>query len=146
MYFLQVYIGPRKGKTAIVHNRDVCSEIHPGCLVAVDHPSWVGTIPQIAKIVSIPPEPSLDTCVEIGWFDEKSGTSYRDRWHRQFVYPSKNYGNTYIPIRNIILYDFELNRTGTLKKATREELKRKYQELKETVWKEALAKSRRKRF
>ena len=46
-------------------------ELKIGSTAAVNHPSWVGTISQIAQVVSVPYEPSLDTKVEIKWFDEE---------------------------------------------------------------------------
>ena len=131
---MQIYIGSLRGKTAIVHNREIGKELKSGSIVAVNHPSWVGTIPQIAQVVSVPYEPSLDTQVEIQWFDEERAP-HKPRRRRRYMQSTK-YGNSYITLRNILLYDIELNRTGTLKKVTWNELEKIYSELKEGDWKQ----------
>ena len=107
---MQIYIGSLRGKTAIVHNREIGKELKSGSIVAVNHPSWVGTIPQIAQVVSVPSEPSLDTQVEIQWFEEERAP-HKPRRRRCYTQSTK-YANSYVTLRNILLYDIELNRTG----------------------------------
>lgn len=101
-------------------------ELKTGSTVAVNHPSWVGTIPQIAQVVSVPYEPFLDTKVEIKWFDEERAPHKPRR--RQRYTQSTKYANSYVTLRNILLYDIELNRSG---KGTRNELEKLYSDLKD---------------
>ena len=101
-----------------------------GSLVALNHPRHVGTVPQIAKVTELP-NFTESKIIGIEWLDTKS--SKRPRMERSLV-PSKH-PKTNAHIDDIILYNFQLNKiTSTLKKVTREELKRLYDDLKETEW------------
>ena len=128
---MQIYIGGLRGKTAIAHNRNIGKELKSGSIVAVNHPSWVGTIPQIAQVVSVSYEPSLDTKVEIKWFEEERAP-HKPRRQQRYTQSTK-YANSYVTLRNILLYDIELNRTG---KGTWNELKKLYSDLKDGDWKQ----------
>ena len=132
--FLQIYFGNLRGKTAIRHNCNVEKDLEVGSLVALNHPEWVGTVPQIAKVTRLPNFED-SKLVEISWLDGKR--EKKPLLERTLV-PSK-YAPTTVHVDNIILYNFELNQKArTLKKVTREELKRQYDELKNGEWKDAI--------
>ena len=105
--------------------------------------SWEdrGTVPSGSNVqssqldeilVRVPSHLTPISKVTISWMD------FRRAWHvskwKWKLKPSR-YGDTRIEVQNILLYDFELNRMNTLKKATREELKKLYAELQSSEWK-----------
>ncbi len=141
---MQIYIGNLRGKTAIRHNADITKDLHPGSLVAVNHPDWVGTVPQIARVVGLPSDLNEKQDVEISWLEHKRSCKTAI-WLRGFE-PSKR-PNTTVHLDNILLYNFELNtHAQTLKKPTRDKLRTLYDELREGEWSYALQQSKRKRF
>ena len=140
--FLQIYIGNLRGKTAVRHNADITKDLKPGSLVAVNHPEWVGSVPQIGTVVRIPDADTPE--VEIAWMEHER-SSKKATWLRSFRQSKRPH--TTISLDNILLYNFELNQRGqTLRKTTREELQTIYGELKEGEWSYALQQSKRKRF
>lgn len=113
--------------------------------MAVNHPDWVGTVPQVAKVIKLPTDLTEESDVEIAWLDQERA-SKKPIWKRGFNFPSK-FANTTVNVNEILLYDFELNPRGkTLRKRTREELEQIYDELREGQWRTALQNSKRKRF
>ena len=61
------------------HNADMPKDLNPGRLVAVNHPEWVGSVPQIGTVVRIPDHLADTREVEIVWMEhERSAT-----WLRQ---------------------------------------------------------------
>ena len=113
--------------------------------MAVNHPDWVGTVPQVAKVIKLPTELTEDSNVDIALLDLER-TPKKPIWKQGFNFPSK-FANTTANIKEILLYDSELNPRGkTLRKRTREELEQIYNELREGQWKTALQNSKRKRF
>jgi len=128
----------------VQHNADITKDLKPGSLVAVNHPDWVGTVPQIATVVKIPDDLTETPEVEIAWMDHER-SSKKATWLRSFR--ESNLPHSTISLDNILLYNFELNQRGqTLRKTTREELQTIYAELKEGEWSYALQQSKRKRF
>ena len=101
----QIYIGPRRGATAIVHNRDVCKELKTGSNVAVNHPDMVGTIPQIARVENIPSDISMNSVINIQWYDQERAPK-KSKWRRGFCLSSRY---STISVSDILLYDFEFN-------------------------------------
>ena len=126
------------------HNADITKDLKLGSLVAVNHPDWVGSVPQIATVARIPNDLEETPEVEITWLEHDRGTK-KATWLRSFRRSKRP--NATIHIDNILLYNFELNPKGqTLRKTTREELKTIYEELREGEWSYALQQSKRKRF
>lgn len=113
--------------------------------MAVNHPDWVGTVPQVAKVIKLPTNLTEESDIEIAWLDQERAPK-KPIWKRGFNFPSK-FANTTVSVNEILLYDFELNPRGkTLRKRTREELEQIYDELREGQWRTALQNSKRKRF
>ena len=109
-----------------------------GSLVAVNHPQWVGTVPQIGRVTKLP---QADETIEMSWLECKR--SKKPLLERTLI-PS-THPQTTVHIHDILLYNFELNpKAHTLKKVTREELKRRYDELKSNEWSDVVVKRRRK--
>ena len=136
--FFQIYLGNLRGKTAIRRNCDIEKDLEIGSLVAVNHPQWVGTVPQIGKVTKLPQSEGI---IEMSWLDCKR--SKKPLLERTLI--SSTHPPTTIHIQNILLYNFELNpKAHTLKKTTREELKRQYDELKNNEWSDAVVKRKRK--
>ena len=52
--FPQIYIGNLREKTVVQHKADITKDLKLGSLVAVNHPEWVGSVPQIGTVVRIP--------------------------------------------------------------------------------------------
>ena len=126
------------------HNADITKDLKLGSLVAVNHPDWVGSVPQIATVARIPNDLEETPEVEITWLEHDRDTK-KATWLRSFRRSKRP--NATIHIDNILLYNFELNPKGqTLRKTTREELKTIYEELREGEWSYALQQSKRKRF
>ena len=124
------------------HNADITKDLKLGSLVAVNHPDWVGSVPQIATVTRIPNDLEETPEVEITWLEHDRGTK-KATWLCSFRRSKRP--NATIHIDNIILYNFELNPKGqTLRKTTREELKTIYEELREGEWSFALQQSKRK--
>ncbi len=69
---MQIYIGNLTGKTAVRHNADITKDLHPGSLVAVNHPDWVGTVPQIARVLHTNLAENPD--VKISWLEHKKSS------------------------------------------------------------------------
>ena len=139
--FTQIYLGTLRGKTAVRRNCNIRRDLQAGNLVAVNHPDWVGTVPQIAKVMEVSTDRSK---ARISWLDHERAP-HKPIWMRGFR-PSK-YPDTFIDLNNILLYDFELNQKAkTLKKATREELQQIYSELREGEWKDAIQAPKRRRI
>lgn len=121
---MQIYLGNLRGKTAIRYNSNIEKDLGVGSLVALNHPRWVGTVPQIAMVTRLP---NFDVSkeIEILWLD---GKQQKKPLLQRSLMPSKHPITT-VHIENVLLYNFELNHQAqTLKKATREELKRQYDE------------------
>ena len=113
-------------------------DLEIGSLVAVNHPQWVGTVPQVGKVTKLT-KPG-EELIEMSWLHSKR--SKKPLMERTLV-PS-TCPPTAIHINNVLLYNFELNRKAqTLKKTTREELKRQYDELKHNEWSDAVVKRKR---
>lgn len=143
--FHQIYIGKLRGKTAVRRNADITKDLEPGSLVAVNHPDWVGSVPQIATVVKVPDNYAESLEVDITWLEHDRGSSKKAIWLRSFR--QSHLQPTTIHIDNILLYNFELNPKGqTLRKTTRDELQRLYNDLKSGEWSYALQQSKRKRF
>lgn len=120
---MQIYIGPLRGKTAILRNRDITKDLAVGNLVAVNHPQRTGVVPQIAVVESIPEKPTLDSLVTISWYKQNKD-GHKPMWLRGFT-PSTEMDT--IKMSGILLYDFELNKKcKSLKKSTRDELQKLY--------------------
>ena len=58
MLFLQIYIGPRRGKKNVLENRDILKELKVGMLVAVQSKY---EIPRIGEVTQIPPNPTMES-------------------------------------------------------------------------------------
>ena len=108
--------------------------------MALNHPDWVGTIPQIAQVTRLS-NFEVSKVIEVAWLDGKQDK--RPLMARS-MQPSKHTPTT-VHLDNILLYNFELNeRAKTLKKATREELKRQYATLRDSDWKHVIQAKKRK--
>lgn len=84
----------------------------------------MGTVPQVGKVTELPK--SGDGLIEMVWLHYKR--SKKPLMERTLI-PS-TCPAMMIHINNVLLYNFELNKQAqTLKKTTREELKRQYDEL-----------------
>ena len=104
-------------------------DLEIGSLVAVNHPQWVGTVPQIGKVTKLPK--AGEGIFEMPWLESKR--SSKSLLQRTLV-PSKA-PPTCMHVNNVLLYNFQLNKQAqTLRKTTREELKRQYDELKNGEW------------
>ena len=126
------------------HNADITKDLKPGSLVAVNHPDWVGTVPQIATVVKIPDDRTETPEVDITWIDHERSSKIAT-WLRSFR--ESKLPHSTISLDNILLYNFELNQRGqTLRKTTREESQTIYGELKKGEWSYTLQQSKRKRF
>ena len=69
--------------TAVQHNADLTKDLKPGSLVAVNHPDWVGTVPQIATVVKIPDDLTETPEVDIAWMDHER-SSKKATWLQSF--------------------------------------------------------------
>ena len=65
------------------HNADIIKDLKPENLVAVNHPDWVGTVPQIATVVKIPDDRTETPEVDIAWMDHER-SSKKATWLRSF--------------------------------------------------------------
>ena len=65
------------------HNTDITKNLKLGSLVAVIHPKWVGSVPQIATVTRIPDDLAETPEVEILWFEHNGGTK-KATWLRIF--------------------------------------------------------------
>ncbi len=54
------------------HNTDITKDLHPESLVAVNHPDWVGTVPQISRVLHTNLAENPD--VEISWLEHKKSS------------------------------------------------------------------------
>lgn len=137
-FIFQIYLGNLRGKTAIRHNCNIEKDLEIGSLIAVNHPQWAGTVPQIGKVTKLPRSEGV---IEMSWLECKR--SKKPLLERTLI-PS-TYPPTTIHIDDVLLYNFELNaKAHTLKKTTREELKRQYDELKNNEWSDVVVKRKRK--
>ena len=136
IYFFiqQLYVGPRRGKTSVLHNRDVVKELVAGSIVALNHHRRRGTVPQLAKVTGIPPNPTDQSQFQILWLEPESA-SHKGRWLRFYYESKKKTGNSTASYSEVILYDIELTKKGALKKQTREYLQAQYRDLQEGEWK-----------
>ena len=74
----------------------------------------------IAKVTSVPDQPTLQSSVEVQWYCQERAP-HKPRWLRYF-HPSKKPSGQ-LQISNIILYDFKLTNKRGLQKKTRDYLK-----------------------
>ena len=91
------------------HNADITKDLKLGSLVAVNHPEWVGSVPQIATVMRIPDDLAETSEVEITWLEHDRGAK-KATWLRSFRKSKRP--NTMIHIDNILLYNFELTPKG----------------------------------
>lgn len=111
--FLQIYIGPRRGKRNVLENRDIVKELKVGMLVAVQGKS---EIPTIGEVTHIPPNPSKENEVSL-IVSEQESSIHKSKWLRVFKRTTKI---CIVNISDIILYDFQLTNKGAIRKSTRE--------------------------
>lgn len=116
----------------MVHNRDVVKELEEGSIVAIDHPDKPGIMPQLATVLKLPREKSLEAEVKIHWLEVKPGQKTA-RWFRYFQPSHKKDSISFIQYKNILLYDIVLTKKGALKKESREYLKEQYKLLEEST-------------
>ena len=135
MLLCQIYIGNLRGKTAIRHNTDIEKELKAGSIVAVNHPQWIGEVPQIAVVESVLTQSSTLT-ITISWMDQERAP-HKPRWLRTW-HKSSKFPQTTIDVSNVLLYDIILTNKGALKKVTREYLQKEYIDLQEGEWKDIL--------
>ena len=140
--FCQIYIGNLRGQTAIRHNTDVEKELKAGSIIAVNHPQWIGEVPQIAIVESVITLSSTLT-ITISWMDQERAP-HKPRWLRTW-HKSSKFPQTTINVSNILLYDITLTNKGALKKVTREYLQKEYIALQDTEWKDVLPNKPRKK-
>ncbi len=111
----QIYIGP--SRRTVVQNRDVTKELQVGMLVAVQEAAFV----QIGTVQAIPPDPHNDTLVTVHWMEQERAP-HKPKWLRYFKpapITKKNAVGT-VTFADIMLYDFQLTKSGALKKKSRE--------------------------
>lgn len=103
--------------------------------MALNHPDWIGTVPQIAQVIVIPPEFPTSNELEVVWMETRR-TPNTTRWKRSYYLPAqRRQTTTTAHVNEILLYNFVLNaKRQTLKKVTSDELKRLYAELAEQQW------------
>ena len=118
----------------MLHNRDIVKELMPGSVIALNHHQWRGTVPQLAKVTSIPPNPTDQSQFPILWLEPESAP-HKSRWCRFYSESKKKSANSSAYFSEVLLYDIELTKNGALKKQTREYLQAEYIALQEGEWK-----------
>ena len=53
--------------------------------MAVNHPDWVGTVPQVAKVIKLPTELTEDSDVDIAWLDQERAPK-KLMWKRGLIF------------------------------------------------------------
>ena len=112
---LQVHIG--SSRTTVVQNRDVVKELQKGMVVATDMGE---DFPLIGTVQAIPPNPDATSEIAIELMQQER-PPHKPKWLR-FFKPSSVIRTVAFINKQIILYDFELTKCGTLKKKSREYL------------------------
>ena len=122
MFFLllQIYIGPSRGR--VHENRDVVKELKVGMLVATTGPAE-STIAQVGIVQSIEGTSSLNSKLTVNWMAQEKA-SHKPKWLRSFKISTKKDSLGTITFNDILLYDFELTKNGTLKKKSRDYLQK----------------------
>lgn len=104
-------------------NRDITKEIGIGMNVAVmERSDSRNGPPYLATIVEVPFNLSLESAVTVNWLNPEKAP-HKSRWLRYFK-PSTQTAS--VSLQDIILYDFELTKSGALKKQARDFLKQEY--------------------
>ena len=75
--------------------------------------------PRVGKVTSIPEDRTLHSSVQVQWYHQQRAP-HKPRWLRYFS-PSNVSGE--LKIDEIVLYDFNLTKMGSLKKKSRDYLK-----------------------
>ena len=100
-----------------MENRDILKELKVGMLVALQSKT---EIPRIGIVSCIPPNPTLASQVSIKVYEQEK-SSHKPKWLRNFNLTDKECSER---ISDFILYDFQLTKNGTIRKATREFIKK----------------------
>ena len=116
-FFQQIFIG--SSRREVIKNQDVLKDLLPGMLIAIKGTSF----PQLAKVTAIPPNPTLETTIDVQWLRQEKA-AHKPWWSRFFIIAT-SCGT--ILINDIILYDFQLTSKGALKKKAHEYLQKQYQ-------------------
>ena len=85
MYCFQIYIGNRRGKTAVLKNRDILKDLRLGMLVALESKE---EIPYIGEVTLIPPNPALESEVKLLLYQQEKA-SHKPKWLRNFYRTKK---------------------------------------------------------
>lgn len=117
-YVFQIFIG--SSRQTVIQNQDVEKDVRIGMMVAVETEGC--SFPDVGRITAIKPAPGVDTPVEVQWFYQERAT-HKPRWLRFFL-PGMT--KTWIRYSDILLYDFELTKKGSLKKKSREYLQKHF--------------------
>ena len=78
--------------------------------------------PKVGTVQIIPPNPSLETQIEVHWMIQERAT-HKPKWLRNFKPATSKYAIGSAYIKDIILFGFDLTNKGCLKKKSREYLK-----------------------
>ena len=108
-----MYIGNR-GISDVLENRNVVEELEEGVMVAFT--DKINGALQLARVVSIPPNPTIDSMVKIVLFKQERAAN-KSKWNRYFF---ESEATDELKILDIVLYDFKLTQMGALKKRTKE--------------------------
>ena len=103
----------------MVQNRDIVKDLKVGMLVAVSS----GSFPDIGKVLSISPNPNLDSDVSVHWMTQERAP-HKPKWMRYFTLSQQKNSTGTVKISEIVLYAFELTARGALKKKSRDYLKK----------------------
>lgn len=113
---VQIYIGSSR---SVHRNRDVLKDLEVGMLVAAE--AQQGHFPRIGRVLSIPPEPTMDTPLSIDWMVQENA-AHKPKWLRFWRESPKKDAQSSILFSEIVLYDFQLTKCGALNKKSRDYL------------------------
>ena len=111
--FTQIYIGNR-GTTDVVENCNVVKDLKIGMMLAFR--SMTNQVPDIGKVCCIASNPNINSQIEVKLFKQERAP-HKPKWLRYFFPTDKK---CTLLFSDVLLYDFELTRKGSLKKKTRE--------------------------
>jgi predicted RNA-binding protein with PUA-like domain len=98
----------------VLKNRDILKELKSGMLLAYKCDN--SEIPNIAQVVNIPPNPTMDSAVGVVLYKQEKAP-HKPRWLRFFTVSDKT---ATVSMCEILLYDFQLTNKGALRKKTRD--------------------------
>ncbi len=116
LFPFQIYIG--SSRATVVQNRDVVKELQVGMLVATDGIAF----PRVGTVQVIPPNPDAASQVTVQRMEQERAP-HKPKWLRYFK-PTAVTGT--ISFEDVLLYDFNLTKSGALKKKSREYLQQRF--------------------